>query len=252
MLAIILCSDFNFSPCPFGIKDSLYPGKTSFQAKVLSDKLGLPTWREVFSWKQWFLPPTRVSLLSSGCFNSRCKESACGRRQVAKLVGSLFCFYFLIFIATFHAQQEELRDPDDSTHVPSFQAVQSLFSSGQGSPWGRKWFQPPRNKWGQEGRCQAGGQGCLSSSTPTLRHLFQQSWAEVLVVSAARKRLEGKSACEQLEKLLTKRATMDLNLQNSGEHLPCKWRKEALDRKPRFKQTQKSKPPVILYSEILK
>ena len=46
---------------------------------------------------------------------------------VAKLVGSFFCFYFLIFIATFHAQLKETRDPNDSVHVPSLKAVQSLF-----------------------------------------------------------------------------------------------------------------------------
>lgn len=46
---------------------------------------------------------------------------------VAKLVGSLFCFYFLIFITTFHEQLKETRNPNDSMHVPSFEAVQSLF-----------------------------------------------------------------------------------------------------------------------------
>lgn len=41
----------------------------------------------------------------------------------------------------------------------------------------------------------------------------------MLVVRAARKRLEVESASEQLEKLLTKLATVDLNLENSGEYL---------------------------------
>lgn len=116
-----------FLPALSGLKDNLYPGQPSFQAKVLSGKSGLHTWRVVFSWKQWFLPPTPFSLLPSGCFNSRCKKPAYGRRQVATLVGSLFCFYVFVFIAIFQEQLKETRDPNDSMHVPSFEAVQSLF-----------------------------------------------------------------------------------------------------------------------------
>lgn len=66
---------------------------------------------------------------------------------VAKLVGSLFCFDFLICIVTFYAQLKETRDPKDSERVPSFQAVLSLFSSEKESlGGGGNNFISPRNK----------------------------------------------------------------------------------------------------------
>lgn len=38
-----------------------------------------------------------------------------------------FCFYCSISIATFQAQLQKTRNPNEGVHVPSFKAVQSLF-----------------------------------------------------------------------------------------------------------------------------
>ena len=66
----LLCIDFNFSSCPCGIKDNLYPRKNQLPSKI-SGQSGFCTWRKmrkISSWKRWILPPILFCLVRSSCF----------------------------------------------------------------------------------------------------------------------------------------------------------------------------------------
>lgn len=73
----------------------------------------------------------------------------------------------------------------------------------------------------------------------------------MLVVRDARTRLEGESASEQLEKLLTKLVTADFNLENSGQYLSLrKGRQFQIENQ--VSSRHEGKHTVFLYIKILK